>query len=119
MKHPQFMFFQGSTPTLCFAIPYEIGEGDKVYATFSQDGKTVTEYTCNGTAYDPAPGGSLAPDEDNAAVLRISMTQADTFLFAEGDCEMQLRVLKTGERADTLFPVHGYVGAAQKGTVIS
>lgn len=118
MKRPQFLFFQGSTPTLAFALPYEITQNDKVYATFSQDGKAVTEYTFNGTAFDPAPTGSVVPDEDNAAVLKISLSQADTFLFAEGNCEMQLRVLKTGGRADTLFPVRGYVGAAQKGTVI-
>lgn len=118
MKRPQFLFFQGSTPTLAFALPYEIGASDSVYATFSQSGRTVTEYTYGGTAYDPAPTGSMAPDADNASVLKISMTQADTFLFAEGNCEMQIRVLKTGGRADTLFPVRGYVGAAQKGTVI-
>lgn len=118
MKRPQFTFFQGSTPTLVFALPYEIAQNDKVYATFSQSGRTITEYTYNGTAFSPAPAGSLTPDGDNAAVLRLGIAQADTFLFAEGDCEMQIRVLKTGGRADTLFPVRGYVGVAQKEGVI-
>lgn len=118
MKRPQFFFFQGSTPTLAFALPYNIDVDDEVYATFSQCGQTVTEYTRNGTPISPAPSGELTIDDDNDHCIRIDMTQADTFLFLEGDCELQLRVLKSGGRADTLFPVRGYVGKAQKGEVI-
>lgn len=118
MKRPQFFFFQGSTPTLAFALPYALGAEDTVYATFSQGGSTVTEYTCGGEACDPAPTGSMEPDAERPDILRICPSQADTFLFAEGDCELQLRVMKSEGRADTLFPVYGYVGAAQKEGVI-
>lgn len=118
MKLPQFTFFQGSTPTLVFALPYPLAADDVVYATFAQGGETVTEYTCRGTAYDPAPTGLMAQDADCPYILRIAMSQADTFLFAGGDCFLQLRIVKQDGRADTLFPVHGFVGKAQKGGVI-
>ena len=118
MKRPQFTFFQGSTPTLVFALPYEIADSDVLYATFSQGGCTVTEYTVGGETYDPAPTGHMVTDAARPQILRIELSQADTFLFQEGDCELQLRVVKSDGRADTLFPVRGYVGKAQKGTVI-
>lgn len=118
MKRPQFFIFQGSTPTLAFALPYSIDVDDEVYATFSQCGQTVTEYTMNGTPISPAPSGELTIDEDDDHCIHIDMSQDDTFLFEPGDCEVQLRVLKTSGAVDTLFPVSGAIGKAQKGTVI-
>lgn len=118
MKRPQFTFFQGSTPTLVFALPYALSPEDSIYATFSQGGQTVTEYTYGGVPYTPAPSGNLTPDEESPCVLRVSLSQTDTFLFKAGDCELQIRVLKPNGSADTLFPVRGYVGKAQKDGVI-
>lgn len=118
MKRPQFTFFQGSTPTLVLALPYPLSAQDVIYATFTQAYETVTEYTCGGEAFEPAPTGTMTPDVSCPYLLRISMSQADTFLFASGECELQLRILKPDGRADTLFPVRGYVGKAQKGEVI-
>lgn len=118
MKRPQFTFFQGSTPTLVFALPYPLNAEDVIYATFTQGHGTVTEYTRGGTPYDPAPTGTLFSDADCPNILRIRMSQADTFLFASGECELQLRILKQDGRADTLFPVRGYVGRAQEEGVI-
>lgn len=118
MKRPLFFFFQGSTPTLAFALPYTPEEADVIYATFSQAGKTVTEYTRNGVAMTPPPTGTLSLDPARPSVILISMTQEDTLLFAPDNCEVQLRVLKSGGRADTLFPVLGRVGKAQKKEVI-
>lgn len=118
MKKPQFLFFQGSTPTLAFQLPYALSANDVLYATFSQAGQTVTEYTRGGEAILSPPGGTLTVSECCPNLVKITMTQADTLLFAAGDCSMQLRVRKTNNSADTLIPVAGYVGKAQKGTVI-
>lgn len=119
MKHPQFFIFQGSTPTLAFSLPYSLSDTDTIYATFSQGEQTVTEYTKNGTPISPAPSGELTVDEDNDHCIHIDMSQEDTFLFETGDCELQIRVKKSDGRADTLFPVLGTIGKAQKGTVIN
>lgn len=118
MKRPQFLFFQGSTPTLAFMLPYTPEESDVIYATFSQAGKTVTEYTLNGAPATPPPTGTLSIDSARPSVILISMTQADTLLFAPDNCELQLRILKENGSADTLFPVRGCVGKAQKTEVI-
>lgn len=118
MKQPQFLFYQGSTPTLSFALPYPIGANDTVYATFSQQGQTVTEYALPADSEAVTPTGTMSVDAARSHVLNIAMTQADTFLFAAGDCDLQIRVKKSNGSADTLFPVHGAIGKAQKGTVI-
>lgn len=118
MKHPRFSFFQGSTPTLAFSLPYALSAEDELYATFSQEGSTVTEYTYPPIPDTLTPTGTLSPDDGDPCVVRIALTQADTFLFAPGDCTLQLRVKKSNGSADTLFPVQGYVGKAQKEAVI-
>lgn len=118
MKTPQFIFYQGSTPTLLLGLPYALASDDVICATFSQGGRTVTEYRRNADPYSPAPGGSLTLDTEDATRLRISLTQADTFLFVPGSCELQLRTVKPNGSADTLFPVQGAVGKAQNEEVI-
>ena len=118
MKTPQFIFYQGSTPTLLLGLPYTLNADNVIYATFSQGGKTVTEYRRNADPYSPAPGGSMSLDDENPSFLRISLTQADTFLFAPGNCELQLRIVRTDGRADTLYPVQGLVGKAQNQEVM-
>lgn len=118
MKRPQFVFSQGSTPTLAFYMPYEIEDSDIVYATMSQEYKTVTEYTQNGTAFSPPPTGSLTVDEDCPCRVYINMTQADTMLFESGDVELQVRTKKENGSADTTFRMIGEVVGAQKQGVI-
>ena len=118
MKTPQFHFYQGSTPTLLLGLPYALASDDVIFATFSQGGRTVTEYRHNADPYSPAPGGSVTLDTEDATRLCIALTQEDTFLFAPGCCELQLRTVKPNGSADTLLPVQGLVGKAQNQEVM-
>ena len=118
MREPEFIFYQGSTPTLLLGLPYALASDDVICATFSQGGRTVTEYRYNADPYSPAPTGTMEPDDGNPSFLRISLTQADTFLFVPGCCELQLRTVKPNGSADTLLPVQGLVGKAQNQEVM-
>ena len=116
---PEFEIYRGSTPLLECGLPLELSGSDVVYASFAQGNRVVLEYRINGSA-DPEltpPTGSMSLDPQNAAILRIQMTQADTLRLEAGDADLQLRI-KTNDGADTLIPVHGWVGKAYKGGTI-
>lgn len=118
MKTPQFFIFQGSTPTLTLQLPYALASDDTVYATFSQGGQTVTEYTTGGARISFTPTGTMCIDPDMPSCIRIALSQHDTLLFVPGDCSLQLRVRRASGAVDTLFPVSGAIGKAQKQEVI-
>lgn len=115
--NPQFIFYQGSTPTMELVLPLELQAMDIVYATFAQDNRAVLEYQINGTPADIPPEGYLSRDVHDGRTLFLHMTQADTLRLETGDVELQLRVV-TDEGADTFIPVFGYIGKAQKEGVI-
>lgn len=112
MRTPQFLIFRGSTPTLELALPLVPAETDVIYLTLSQMDAPVLELARNGVAA-PAGTGSLSLSPEEPGLLLASLTQQDTLRLKAGACRLQLRI-RTGEGADTFFPVTGYVGEAQK-----
>ena len=117
MDEREFLFFQGSTPTLELVLPLALHAEDKIFLTFSQADQRVLEYAINGSA-SPAGSGTLRLAEGEENVLLLSMTQADTLRLAAGDVELQLR-LKNDVGADTFRPLIGRVGPARKEGVIA
>lgn len=120
MDNLQFVIAQGATPQIRLPLPFDFPEsGGKAFATFSQADKNVLEYGLNGTATPAIAGtGTLTVSNDNAAVLVLSMEQADTLALKAGDAELQLRVL-AGAKAYTFPPLIGAVMPAKKQGVIS
>jgi hypothetical protein len=120
MDNHQYIITQGSTPTLELRLPFEFPDtGGVAFATFAQGDKNVLEYGLNGTATALIAGtGTLTVAEDDASVLYLAMTQADTLKLTPGDVELQLRV-KTTDGADTFLPVIGAVVKAHKTGVIT
>ena len=116
----QFYVFQGSTPRLEIVLPLEIdAASDIVYATMDQMDQSVLEYRINGTNRSGmvVPAGAMAVDETDADTIIIQMAQEDTLRLIPGEVLLQIRV-KTSDGADTLIPIPGYVGKAQKpGTI--
>ncbi len=112
MRTPQFLIFRGSTPTLELTLPLVPAETDVIYLTFSQMDTPVLELARNGEAA-PAGTGSLLLSPEEPGLLLAALTQQDTLRLRTGICHLQVRI-RTGEGADTFFPVTGYVGEAQK-----
>lgn len=115
MDNLQFVIAQGSTPKLSLAFPFEVDADDVVYASIAQDGKVKREWTMNGSpATDGRAGtGTLEIDEDDASVMVLSMTQADSLALTAGDAELQIRI-KTSSGADTFLPLVGAIVKAHK-----
>ena len=74
----------------------------------------------NGT--DAAAGikgtGTLTISDDDASVMLLAMSQADTLALTPGDAELQIRI-KTSAGTDTFVPLVGAVLKAYKTGVIS
>jgi hypothetical protein len=120
---PEFCVSRGSTPCLEVGMPLELENSDVIYATFAQDRSALLEYNLNGSAdaSTPAASGSMEIDEDDATILRICMTQADTLAFETGEVVLSIRIKRTDEEdtlADTLKPITGMVFPAIKEGVI-
>ena len=111
MQIPQFAVWQGTDFSLEVRLPYELASGDAAVATLSQGFVPVLEYRLNVEAAESAPEGRIVVDSEDAHVLRIEMTQADTLQLAAGEVELQVRV-RTDEGAETFAPVLGMIGAA-------
>lgn len=107
MRTPQFLISRGSTPTLELFLPMTPARNDKIYLTFSQNGRTTLELSRNGSAI-PAGTGSLTLSEEEPGLVLASLTQDDTLMLKAGDCRMQLRI-RGSEGADAFFPLTGYV----------
>ena len=102
---PKFFFFPGSTPTFEFILPVEvdIAGGDILFVTLSQGYQTVLEFDQDSQALQ-AEGNSVL----------LTMSQRDTLLFKQGDCEAQIRYLLQDGTSDVSCPIHGRVGRTQK-----
>lgn len=112
MDNHQFIFFQGSTPTLELVLPLMLDQEDVAVVTIRQGDHDMLEYAMNATPTQSIQGtGTLALKEDDHSVLLLAMTQADTLKLFTGDAEIQLRIV-TEDGADTFVPVVGAVGPA-------
>ena len=118
MDNHQFMIAQGSTPRLEFAFPFELDANDVISVVIAQQDKIVREFAKN---YTPPPysfSGSTLEITEDASVLALNMSQADTLALTPGDAEIQIRI-KTSGGADTYFPIPGEVIKAYKEGVLS
>lgn len=119
MDNLQFMIAQGSTPRIEFALPFDLTSADVISVVVVQSDTIVREF---GKNYTPPPntsnGSTLEIDVDDASVLALNLSQADTLILAPGDAEIQIRV-KTSDGADTFFPITGAVVRAYKKGVLS
>lgn len=120
MDNLQFLIAQGSTPRVELALAFDFpSSGGKAFVTFAQSGVPVLEYGLNDTPTQRIAGtGSLSVDQDDASLLVIEMSQADTLSLKPGEAELQVRV-KTNDGADTYAPLIGRIEKAIKGGVIS
>lgn len=100
MDNRQFMIAQGSTPIFELGLPFELPDGSKVNICIWQDRAVVLEFD--------STGGNPSVDTSDKSVLRLELSQADTFALAVGDAELQVRV-QTADGIDTFLPIPGVV----------
>lgn len=119
MDNHLFIIARGSTPRIEFGFPFELSESDVISVVMAQRDSIVREI---GKNYVPPPfssnGSTLEISDEDASVLALQMSQADTLALTAGDCEIQIRV-KTADGADTFIPVPGAVVKSYKEGVLS
>ena len=94
---PKFAFRRGSTPTLAFTMPLELGK-DRLYFSFAQDYAVKLELAAGQT------GCSIA-----GKTVTAQLTQADTLALEVGDVTVQLRYLLHDGTADVSNEIPGAV----------
>lgn len=101
MDNKQIMIAQGSTPHLELVLPFEIEEMDDAIFTIMQNGQIKKEW-------QKSQDEEMEVDSADKAIMRVHMSQADTFALSVGDAEFQLRV-RRGDDIDTFLPIPGVV----------
>ena len=114
MDEREFLFFQGSSPTLELVLPLAVSPEDTVYASFYQADRLVLDYTMQGVADGPAPTG-LQRDPLHENVLLLYMTKQDTLRLSAGDVVLQLH-LTNSVGSDTFRPLLGRIGPMRRRT---
>ncbi|MBQ1371844.1 MAG: hypothetical protein IIY70_02820 [Oscillospiraceae bacterium] len=112
MDEREFLFFQGSTPTLELVLPLAVSLDDLVHATFYQMNYPVLSYYMDGMYEGPESTGLLRdPEEEN--VLLLCMTRNETLQLAPGDVELQID-LRNDVGSDTFRPLLGRIGPMRR-----
>lgn len=86
---------RGTTPTYTFEIPFDTNLISNLKVNFSQEKLLVSK--------------GLRDCNISKSTIEVRLTQEDTLKFSQGEVEIVIRVLTSGNDAIASEPMHDYV----------